>query len=84
MFRSPSRYVLIKSRPFGTELFIQFIHLLIQLVGACSPLVSLLDLIIELHDIAICLGLVLVSAERIDELLRVVGPVFEIGMIRDD
>ena len=75
---------LSKADHSGPSFFFQFIHLLIQLVGACSPLVSLLDLIIELHDIAICLGLVLVSAERIDELLRVVGPVFEIGMIRDD
>jgi len=38
------------------SLFIQFIHLLIQHVVACSPLVSTLDLIIDLHGIAICLG----------------------------
>jgi hypothetical protein len=68
VFRSASRYALIKADHSGPSFSS---NLLIQLVGACSPLVSLLDLIIEFHDIAICLGLVLVTAERIDELLRV-------------
>ena len=62
---------------FGAKVFLQFVYLLGQILGflAVFPLINLIELITEIDDLAIGLGLSLITSYDADDLLCQFGSI---------